>query len=53
MDDAAELISSMGAQTEWDDKTKQTMPSGKAIGGVYKIALVRRYSVDAGREAGY
>ena len=49
MDDAAELISSMGAQTEWDDKTKQNYAQWEGDGGVYKI-LVRRYSV-AGREA--
>lgn len=39
MDDAAELISSVGAQTEWDDKTKQNYAQWEGDGGVYKIWL--------------
>lgn len=39
MDDAAELVSSMGAQAEWDDKTKQNYAEWEGDGGVYKIWL--------------
>ena len=46
MDDAAELISSMGAQTEWDDKTKQNYAQWEGDGGVYKIWLEDTQSLE-------
>ena len=46
MDDAAELISSMGAQTEWDDKTKQNYAQWDVDGGTYKIWLEDSQSIE-------
>lgn len=39
MDEAAELLSSVGAQASWDDTTKQNYAEWEADGGVYKIWL--------------
>ena len=46
MDDAAELISSMGAQTEWDDKTKQNYAQWDTDNGTYKIWLEDSQSIE-------
>lgn len=39
MDEAADIVSASGAQTEWDDTTKQNYAQWEADGGVYKIWL--------------
>lgn len=46
MDDAAELVSSMGAQTVWDDKTKQNYAEWEGDGGIYKIWLEDTQSLE-------
>ncbi len=39
MDDAAEVVSSMGAQVEWDDTSKQNYAEWETEEGTYKIWL--------------
>ncbi len=39
MEEAAEIVSSAGVQTEWDDAAKQNYAQWEADGGVYKIWL--------------
>ena len=39
MDEAEDIVSAAGVQTEWDDTTKQNYAQWKADGGVYKIWL--------------
>ena len=39
MDEAEDIVSAAGVQTEWDDTTKQNYAQWEADGGVYKIWL--------------
>ena len=46
MDEAAEVVAAAGAETEWDDTTKQNYAQWEADGGVYKIWLEDNQSLE-------
>ena len=46
MDEAAEIVSAAGAQTEWDATAKQNYAQWEADGGVYKIWLEDEQSLE-------